>query len=44
MEREIVNLNADRKRSWFEIISDINEKIFNDSLPISMNFLNKDKI
>ncbi len=32
-----VNLNADRKRLWFEQIKDINERKMIDSLPISLN-------
>lgn len=35
-ERE-VNLNADRKRLWFGQIGSINDKIMNDSIPLSLN-------
>jgi len=43
IERE-VNLNADRKRLWLGKILDINFKKMNDSVPLSMNFLNKQNI
>jgi len=38
-ERE-VNLNADQKRFWFGVIESIDSKIMNDSMPISLNYLN----
>ena len=38
----LVNLNADRKRTWFEEIADINEKKMIDSVPISLSIFNKD--
>ena len=34
----LVNLNADRKRMWFEDLTDINESKMINSLPISMNY------
>ena len=40
----LVNLNADRKRAWFEEITDINEKKMIDSAPISLSFFNKDSL
>ena len=42
-ERE-VNLNADRKRFWLERIESIDSKIMNESMPISMNYFEKDEI
>ena len=39
-----INLNADRKRSWFEKLTDINSKNLNDSLPFSLNYFNKNEI
>jgi len=39
-----VNLNADRKRLWFENIKDINDKVLIDSLPISLDYFNKSTI
>jgi hypothetical protein len=35
----LVNLNADRKRIWFEDLTDINDGKVINSLPISMSFL-----
>lgn len=34
----LVNLNADRKRMWFEDLLDVNDKKRIDSLPISLNY------
>ena len=34
------NLNADRKRMWFEKITNVNEKRMINSIPINLNFLN----
>ena len=34
----LVNLNADRKRLWFENLSDVNEQKIIDSFPISLNY------
>ena len=40
LTREI-NLNADRKRVWLDNIKCIDEKIMNESIPISLNqFIN----
>ena len=39
-----VNLNADRKRQWFEDLTDINDGKMIDSLPISLNYFNKNNI
>jgi hypothetical protein len=36
-----VNLNADRKRLWLGQIESINQKYYNDSVPISLNFVTK---
>ena len=37
----LVNLNADRKRMWFEKIQNVNNKKLIDSVPISMNYFIK---
>ena len=34
----VVNLNADRKRMWFEELKNVNDGRMIDSMPISMNF------
>lgn len=39
-----VNLNADRKRFWLGRIESINQKSFNDSVPLSLNFFDKNEI
>ena len=36
--KRLVNLNADRKRMWFEDLKDINDDIMIDSMSISMNY------
>ena len=36
-----MNLNADRKRMWFEDLKNINDGIMIDSMPISMNHFEK---
>ena len=35
----LVNLNADRKRMWFEELKDVNDRVMIDSMPLSMNYL-----
>lgn len=40
----LVDLNADRKRQWFEDLTDINEKKIIDSLPWSLSFFSKDSL
>ena len=40
----LVNLNADRKRLWLGQISSINDKILNESVPISLNHFSKEQI
>ena len=40
----LVNLNADRKRQWFEKLTDINDKKMIDSLPLSLSFLDKNSL
>jgi hypothetical protein len=40
----LVNLNADRKRMWFEDLRDVNDKKMMDSLPLSMNYFMKEGI
>ena len=39
-----INLNADRKRLWLGRIESIDSKVMNDSMPISMNYFQKNKI
>ncbi|MGI0102350.1 MAG: DNA polymerase, partial [Nitrosotalea sp.] len=39
-----VNLNADRKRLWLGKIESIESKIMNESMPISLNYFEKDEI
>jgi transposase len=39
-----VNLNADKKRFWFEDLTDINEKKMNELMPISFNPFSKNEI
>ncbi len=43
IERE-VNLNADRKRMWFKDLKNVNDKIMIDSMPISLNYIEKNSI
>ena len=40
----LVNLNADRKRSWFEKLTDINDGKMIDSLSLSLSFLDKESL
>ena len=40
----LVDLNADRKRLWFEKLTDVNDGIMIDSMPISLNFVEKNSI
>ena len=42
-EREI-NLNADQKRFWLERIESIDAKVLNESMPISVNYFEKEGI
>jgi len=42
-ERE-VNLNADRKRLWLDKINSIDDKIMNESVPLSLNHFSKEQI
>ena len=35
----LVNLNADRKRMWFEELRDVNDERIIDLMSISMNYL-----
>ena len=39
-----INLNADRKRFWLGRIQSVNEKIMNESVPISLNHFSKEQI
>ena len=36
-----INLNADKKRFWLGRIESIDDKIMNDSMPLSMNHFTK---
>jgi len=40
----LVNLNADRKRLWFEDLKNINDKIMIDSMPINLNHIKQYQI
>ena len=40
----LVNLNADRKRLWLGSIKKIDSEIMNESMPIPMNYFNKNEI
>ena len=40
----LVNLNADRKRMWFEELRDVNNEKRIDSMPISMNYFDKNQV
>lgn len=40
----LVDLNADRKRLWFETLQNVNDGMMIDSMPISLNFVNKSSI
>lgn len=39
-----VDLNADRKRMWFEEIRDVNDTKMIDSVPLSLPFIAKERI
>ena len=38
-----IDLNADKKRLWFEKLTGINDKM-NESLPLSLNFFTKEQV
>lgn len=38
------NLNADRKRLWLGKIESIDSKVMNESMPISLNYFDKNVI
>ena len=40
----LVNLNADKKRLWFKDLKNVNDKIMIDSMPISLNYIEKNSI
>ena len=40
----LVDLNADRKRLWFQQLNDVNDGIMIDSMPISLNQFSKQQI
>jgi len=35
----LVNLNADRKRLWFEELVDVNDEVIIDSMPLNLDYL-----
>jgi len=37
----LVNLNADRKRMWFEELRDVNDGVMIDSMPLSLTYMAK---
>lgn len=39
-----VNLNADRKRFWLGKLQSVNDKVCNDSEPMSLNHFAKEEI
>lgn len=39
-----IDLNADRKRQWFGKLTGISDGSYNDSMPLSLNFIVKEKI
>ena len=43
-KRKELNLNADRKRLWFTPLESINEKVFCESLPISLDYFTQNAI
>lgn len=43
-ETKEVNLNADRKRFWLGRIESIDDKIMNESMPLSFNFFEKTEL
>jgi len=40
----LVDLNADRKRLWFDRLIDINDGMMIDSMSISMNYFDKNQV
>jgi len=38
------NLNADRKQFWLGRIESMDDKIMNESMPLSLNYFEKNKI
>ncbi len=40
----LVDLNADRKRLWFDKLTDVNDGMMIDSMPISLNYIEKNSI
>ena len=40
----LVDLNADKKRLWFEKLTDVNDGMMIDSMPISLNYIEKNSI
>lgn len=42
--RRLVNLNADRKRFWLGTLKSIDDRLCNDSMPISLNHFAKEQV
>ncbi len=40
----LVDLNADKKQLWFEKLTDVNDGMMIDSIPISLNYIKKNVI
>jgi len=40
----LVDLNADRKRLWFQQLTDVNDGIIIDSLPLNLDFMEKNQV
>ncbi len=39
-----MNLNADRKRMWFEELRDVNDGKMIDSMSLSLNYFDKNQV
>ena len=40
----LVDLDADRKRFWLGRLQSVNDKVCNDSIPISLNYFRKEEM
>jgi len=40
----LVDLNADRKRVWFQKLNDINDGIMINSIPLNLDFIDKNQV
>lgn len=41
---ESINLNAGRKRFWLDTLKSIDNRVYNDSMPISLSHFTKSEI